>query len=195
MKAWAGSVAVKALPYLQWRHSSSRAESPDGLHRVSRATPHRAALRPHRHAGRRRKHLPARSRRCRRVTGGVSRGPRRHGCVARVCVGVGRERRVGGGGLRLARRHGALVSRGFLGRHILTPNTVARIAEQYRRHGAYGIFISRLLPVWRGVVVLFSGGIAGGGARAALLLAAVAAADYGALTYVVSQLGTNLEDV
>src|SRR6266498_3238422 len=100
MKAWAGSVAVKELPYLQWRHSSSRAESPDGLHRVSRATPHRAALRPHRHAGRRRKHLPARSRRCRRVTGGVSRGPRRHGCVARVCVGVGRERRVGGGGLR-----------------------------------------------------------------------------------------------
>src|SRR6266498_2886203 len=114
MKAWAGSVAVKELPYLQWRHSSSRAESPDGLHRVSRATPHRAALRPHRHAGRRRKHLPARSRRCRRVTGGVSRGPRRHGCVARVCVGVGRERRVGGGGLRpgAAARSARLARRG-----------------------------------------------------------------------------------
>ena len=50
----------------------------------------------------------------------------------------------------LARRHGALVSRGFLGRHIFTPNTIAHIEEQYRRHGAYGIFLSRLLPVWRG---------------------------------------------
>src|SRR5206468_10866327 len=40
----------------------------------------------------------------------------------------------------LARRHGAVVSRGFLGRHIFTPRTVAHIEEQYRRHGAYGIF-------------------------------------------------------
>ena len=57
----------------------------------------------------------------------------------------------------LARRHGAVVSRGFLGRHIFTPNTVAHIEEQYRRHGTYGIFLSRLLPVWRGVVMPFAG--------------------------------------
>jgi len=55
----------------------------------------------------------------------------------------------GAGVYALARRHGALVTRGFLGRHIFTPNIVAHIAAQYRRHGAYGIFISRLLPVWR----------------------------------------------
>ncbi|HYU09304.1 MAG TPA: VTT domain-containing protein [Gemmatimonadales bacterium] len=95
----------------------------------------------------------------------------------------------------LARRHGALVSRGFLGRHILTPNTVARIAEQYRRHGAYGIFISRLLPVWRGVVMPFAGIARVGAWRALIPMALASAAYYGALTYVVSQLGTNLEDV
>ena len=47
----------------------------------------------------------------------------------------------------LARRHGAMVTSGFLGRHIFTPNTVAHIEEQYRRHGVYGIFVARLLPV------------------------------------------------
>src|SRR5258707_7558036 len=57
----------------------------------------------------------------------------------------------------LARRHGAMVTSGFLGRHIFTPNTVAHIEAQYRRHGAYGIFVARLLPVWRGVVMPFAG--------------------------------------
>src|SRR5437879_13570329 len=57
----------------------------------------------------------------------------------------------------LARRHGALISRGVVGRHIFTPSTVAHSEEQYRRHGAYGIFFSRLLPVWRAVVMPFAG--------------------------------------
>lgn len=95
----------------------------------------------------------------------------------------------------LARRHGALVTRGFLGRHIFTPNTVAHIEEQYRRHGAYGIFISRLLPVWRGVVMPFAGIARVSPARALVPMALASAAYYGALTYLVSKLGTNLEDV
>ena len=95
----------------------------------------------------------------------------------------------------LARRHGALVSRGFLGRHIFTPQIVAHIAEQYRRHGTYGIFLSRLLPVWRGVVMPFAG-IAGVRPwRALIPLALASAVYYGALTYLVSRLATNLDDV
>ena len=43
----------------------------------------------------------------------------------------------------LARRHGAIVFRGFLGRYVFTPAIVANIAAQYRRHGGYGIFLSR----------------------------------------------------
>ena len=95
----------------------------------------------------------------------------------------------------LARRHGALVSRGFLGRHIFTPNTVAHIEAQYRRHGAYGIFLSRLLPVWRGVVMPFAGIARVPPWRALIPMALASAVYYGTLTYFVSRLGTDLEDV
>ena len=95
----------------------------------------------------------------------------------------------------LARRHGALVSRGFLGRHIFTPSTVAQIEEQYRRHGAYGIFISRLLPVWRGMVMPFAGLARVSPWRALIPMALASAIYYGALTYLVSRLGTDLDVV
>ncbi len=95
----------------------------------------------------------------------------------------------------LARRHGALVSRGFLGRHIFTPSTVAHIEEQYRRHGAYGIFLSRLLPVWRGMVMPFAGIARVPAWRALIPMALASAIYYGALTYFVSRLGTDLDVV
>lgn len=95
----------------------------------------------------------------------------------------------------LARRHGELVTRGFLGRHIFTPNTVAHIAEQYRRHGAYGIFLSRLLPVWRGVVMPFAGIARVPAWRALIPMALASAVYYGALTYLVRRLGTDFETV
>ena len=101
----------------------------------------------------------------------------------------------GAGVYALARRHGALVSRGFLGRYIFTPNTVAHIEEQYRRHGAYGIFFSRLLPVWRGVVMPFAGIARVPPWRALIPLALASAVYYGALTYLVSRLGTDLDVV
>ena len=95
----------------------------------------------------------------------------------------------------LARRHSALVFRGFLGRHIFTPNIVAQIAEQYRRHGVYGIFFSRLLPIWRAVVMPFAGIAGVPAARALIPMALASAVYYGALTFLVSRLGTSLEDV
>jgi len=95
----------------------------------------------------------------------------------------------------LARRHVALVSRGLLGRHIFTPSTVAHIEEQYRRHGAYGIFFSRLLPVWRGVVMPFAGIARVPAWRALIPMALASAIYYGALTYLVSRLGTDLDVV
>ena len=95
----------------------------------------------------------------------------------------------------LARRHGAVVTRGFFGRHIFTPNTVAHIEDQYRWHGAYGIFFSRLLPVWRGVVMPFAGLTRVPAWRALIPLALASGVYYGALIFLVSRLGTNLEDV
>jgi membrane protein DedA with SNARE-associated domain len=95
----------------------------------------------------------------------------------------------------LARRHGALVSRGFLGRHIFTPNTVAHIEEQYRRHGSYGIFFSRLLPIWRAVVMPFAGIAKVSPAQALIPMALASGVYYGALTYLINRLGSDLEGV
>ena len=95
----------------------------------------------------------------------------------------------------LARRHGELVTRGFLGRHIFTPNTVAQIARQYEKHGTYGIFLSRLLPIWRGVVMPFAGIAHVPAARALIPLALASALYYGALTWLVTRLGTDFETV
>jgi membrane protein DedA with SNARE-associated domain len=95
----------------------------------------------------------------------------------------------------LARRHGELVTRGFLGRHIFTPNTVAQIARQYEKHGTYGIFLSRLLPIWRGVVMPFAGIARLGAPRALIPLALASALYYGALTWLVTRLGTDFETV
>jgi membrane protein DedA with SNARE-associated domain len=101
----------------------------------------------------------------------------------------------GAGVYALARRHGELVTRGFLGRHIFTPNTVAHIEEQYRRHGSYGIFFSRLLPVWRAVVMPFAGIARVSPARALIPMALASAVYYGALTYMINRLGTDLDAV
>jgi membrane protein DedA with SNARE-associated domain len=95
----------------------------------------------------------------------------------------------------LARRHGRGVFQGILGRRLLSDATIAHIEEQYRRHGPWGIFLSRLLPVWRGLVMPFAG-IARVPARRALVpLALASGCYYGALIFLIATLGTNLEDV
>ena len=95
----------------------------------------------------------------------------------------------------LARRHGRALFQGRLGRRLLSDATIAHIEAQYRRHGTWGIFLSRLLPVWRGLVMPFAG-IAGVPAwRALLPLALASGLYYGALIVLVTTLGTNLEDI
>jgi membrane protein DedA with SNARE-associated domain len=95
----------------------------------------------------------------------------------------------------LARRHGLALFRGVLGQRILSDNTVAHIEEQYRRHGVYGIFLSRLLPVWRGVVMPFAGIARVPAWRALIPMALASALYYGALTYLIMRLGTDFETV
>src|SRR6266850_961627 len=95
----------------------------------------------------------------------------------------------------LARRHGRALFQGALGRRLFSDATIAHIEEQYRRHGTWGIFLSRLLPVWRGLVMPFAGIAQVSAWRALLPLAAASALYYGALTFLITTLGTNLEDV
>jgi membrane protein DedA with SNARE-associated domain len=95
----------------------------------------------------------------------------------------------------LARRYGAPFFRGRTGRRLLPESVLAHLEAEYRRHGAYGIFLSRLLPVWRAVVPPFAG-IAGLSAPQALIpLALASGLWYGALTFFVTTLGTNLDAV
>jgi membrane protein DedA with SNARE-associated domain len=95
----------------------------------------------------------------------------------------------------LARRHGRGVFQGILGRRLLSDATIARIEEQYRRHGPWGIFLSRLLPVWRGLVMPFAGIARVPAWRALVPLALASGFYYGALIFLIATLGTNLEDV
>lgn len=95
----------------------------------------------------------------------------------------------------LARRHGRALFQGVLGRRLLSDETIVHIEEQYRRHGTWGIFFARLLPVWRGLVMPFAGIARVSAWRALIPLAAASALYYGALTIFITTLGTNLEDV
>ena len=94
-----------------------------------------------------------------------------------------------------ARRHGPAFVRSPIGRKLLPPSVLAHVERAYHRHGTYGIFLSRLLPVWRAVVPPFAG-IAGlSPARTLVPVALASGLWYGALTLLVVRLGTNLENV
>jgi membrane protein DedA with SNARE-associated domain len=102
---------------------------------------------------------------------------------------------AGAGVYLLARRYGRPAFRGRLGRRLLSERTIERIEREYERHGTYGIFVSRLLPVWRGVVMPFAGLAGIPAPRVLISLALASALWYGSLTWIVSTLGTNLDTV
>ena len=95
----------------------------------------------------------------------------------------------------VARRYGPPFFAGPIGRRLVPPPVLQHIAAAYHRYGLWGIFLSRLLPVWRAVVPPFAG-IAGLSAPRALIpLALASALWYGLLTMFVGTLGTNLDAV
>jgi membrane protein DedA with SNARE-associated domain len=102
---------------------------------------------------------------------------------------------AGAGVYLLARRYGRPAFRGKLGQRLLSERTIEHIERQYERHGTYGIFVSRLLPVWRGVVMPFAGLAGISAPRALISLSLASALWYGSLTWIVSTLGTNLDTV
>ena len=95
----------------------------------------------------------------------------------------------------LGRRYGRGFFRGRIGRKLLSEAVLAHITAQYRRHGSYGIFLSRLLPVWRAVVPPFAGVAGVPPVRALAPLVLASGLWYGALTFLVATAGANLETV
>src|SRR5690348_2948668 len=86
---------------------------------------------------------------------------------------------------RRPRRYGRAFFQGRIGRKLLPESVLTHIAVQYRRHGSYGIFFSRLLPVWRAVVPPFAGIAGVSPVRALAPLALASGLWYGGLTFLV----------
>lgn len=80
-----------------------------------------------------------------------------------------------------------------VGRRLLSPHALAAIERAYRRHGIWGIFLSRLLPVWRAVVPPFAGVVKLPAWRVLPSLYLASALWYGTLTYVIYRLGGQLD--
>jgi membrane protein DedA with SNARE-associated domain len=95
----------------------------------------------------------------------------------------------------LARRYGPSFFQDGVGQRLLSAHTLARIEREYARHGTYGIFLARLLPVWRGMVMPFAGIARLPAAKAIIPLALASAFYYGLLTFLILALAANLEDV
>ncbi|HTR19503.1 MAG TPA: DedA family protein [Gemmatimonadales bacterium] len=95
----------------------------------------------------------------------------------------------------LGRHYGRPFLDGPIGRRMVSPEALAHVERAYERHGSYGIFVSRLLPVWRALVPPFAG-VARVPARRALVPMVLASGLwYGALTYLVATFGSNFESV
>lgn len=95
----------------------------------------------------------------------------------------------------LARRYGRAFIRRPIGRKLLSPSALTHIEHAYQRYGTYGIFLSRLLPVWRAVVPPFAGVARLSPVRTLIPVALASGLWYGALTLLVMRLGTNFETV
>jgi membrane protein DedA with SNARE-associated domain len=95
----------------------------------------------------------------------------------------------------LARRQGRAFFETPTGRKLLSPSALIHLERAYDRHGTYGIFLSRLLPVWRAVVAPFAGIARVSPARALIPVGLASGLWYGTLTVLVMRLGTNLDIV
>jgi membrane protein DedA with SNARE-associated domain len=95
----------------------------------------------------------------------------------------------------LARRMGPALLATRLGRRFLPEAAVARVRDEYAHHHVWGIFVSRLLPVYRAVVPPFAGMIGVPASRALPVIALEAALYYGAIIWLAHLLGANWDGI
>lgn len=93
----------------------------------------------------------------------------------------------------VGRHYGRAFFMGPLGRRLISEATLAHIEAAYAKHGSYGIFLSRLLPVWRAVVPPFAGVTRVPAARALVPMALASALWYGGITLLVYRLAPTLD--
>lgn len=93
----------------------------------------------------------------------------------------------------LAARHSSRLLRSRMARAILSENALARVRSEYDRFGTTGLFLTRLLPGVRAVVPPFAGLIHLGAWRVAAVVLVAGAVWYGAIIFIATKLGENLD--
>jgi membrane protein DedA with SNARE-associated domain len=96
---------------------------------------------------------------------------------------------------RIAHSHGPTFFQRGLGRHIIRPHQMERMARFYEQWGTLAIFGSRFLPGVRAVVPVFAGVTHQPWIRVAVPLAAASAIWYGGLVWLGSMAGQNLDSL
>jgi membrane protein DedA with SNARE-associated domain len=94
---------------------------------------------------------------------------------------------------RLSHAHGAPFFRAGLGRYLLKPHQMERMAVFYDRWGTPAIFLSRFIPGVRAVVPVFAGATHQRWSRVVLPLAIASAIWYGGLVQLGVVVGQNLD--
>lgn len=95
----------------------------------------------------------------------------------------------------LGRRYGPGFFSGRIGRIILQPGQLSRLAAFYGRYGARVIFVSRFLPGFRAVVPVFAGTSRLSLPRTALPIALASALWYGMVVYLGATAGEHWEQI
>ena len=94
-----------------------------------------------------------------------------------------------------ARTVGRTFFTGRLGRRLLKPAALARLERLYRKHGLWGIFLSRFVPGARAVIPPFAGIVGLKSVRALVPMVAASAIWYGSLTFVAANLLPKIDHV
>lgn len=95
----------------------------------------------------------------------------------------------------VGRHYGASFFSGRVGRMLLQPHQMDRLAELYARRGALVIFFSRFLPGFRAVVPIFAGTSGMGVIRTAIPIGLASGLWYGLVVYLGATAGENWEQI
>lgn len=95
----------------------------------------------------------------------------------------------------VGRTYGTRFFQGRIGKMILQPGQMAKLAKLYAKHGGKVIFFSRYLPGFRAVVPIFAGTSGMTLPRTALPIALASGLWYGLIVYLGATAGRNWEQI
>jgi membrane-associated protein len=95
----------------------------------------------------------------------------------------------------MARRHAQSFGQSRLGRKVLPPEAAAFLLKEYGRYGAFGMFLTRLLPGFRSVVAPFAGLSGLGPVKTLVPIALACLLWYAGITWIGTRVGAEWETI